>query len=165
MVRSLAQQAFDRLDGDEFSAMKLAERVESYAQVYADFLADAPTEALEVETQLTGIPAGRMRVLAVAGARRSPALPEVPTVSEAGVPGFDASTWYGMLAPARTPREVVGKLHGEIVRILQQRDVRERLSAMGVETLGSTPEQLARHIASELPKWSRVVKQSGARVD
>jgi tripartite-type tricarboxylate transporter receptor subunit TctC len=114
---------------------------------------------------LPHIHAGRMRALAVAGATRSAALPEVPTVSEAGVPGFDASTWYAMLAPARTPRELVSKYHGEIVRILKQKDFTERLSSMGVEALGSTPEHLARHIQSELPKWSRVVRQAGVRVD
>jgi tripartite-type tricarboxylate transporter receptor subunit TctC len=114
---------------------------------------------------LPHIQAGRMKALAVAGASRSPVLPAVPTVSEAGVPGFEASTWYALLAPARTPATIVGKLNSEVVSILRQREVEERLSAAGVEVVGSSPEALARHILSEIPKWARVVKQSGARVD
>jgi len=114
---------------------------------------------------LPHIQAGRMRVLAVAGAKRSPALAEVPTVSEAGIPGFEASTWYALLAPAHTSRAIVAKLNNEVVRILRQPEVHERLSAMGVEVAGSSAEELARHIRNEIPKWARVVKQSGARVD
>jgi tripartite-type tricarboxylate transporter receptor subunit TctC len=114
---------------------------------------------------LPHIQAGRMRALAVAGATRSPALPELPTVSETGVPGFEASTWYAMLAPANTPPHIVAKLNGDVVRILKQPEVRERLTAMGIEIVGGSPDELARHIRSEIPKWARVVKQSGARVD
>lgn len=114
---------------------------------------------------LPHIKAGRMRALGVAGAKRSPALPEVPTIAEAGVPGFEASTWYALLAPARTPPEVVGKLNVEVVKVLKLPDVRESLSSMGVEIVGSTAQQLAKHISNELPKWAQVVKQSGARVD
>ena len=114
---------------------------------------------------LPHIQAGRMKALAVAGARRSPALPSLPTVSEAAIPGFEASTWYAMLAPARTPRPVVDRINGNVVRILRQPDMNERLSGMGIEIIGSSADELARHIRSEAPKWARVVKQSGARVD
>jgi tripartite-type tricarboxylate transporter receptor subunit TctC len=114
---------------------------------------------------LPHIQAGRMRALAVAGARRSPALPELPTVSEAGVPGFEASTWYALLAPANTPAHIVAKLNGDVVKVLKQPEVHGRLAAMAIEIAGGSPEELARHIRSEIPKWARVVKQSGARVD
>ncbi len=114
---------------------------------------------------LPHVKAGRMRLLAVAGAKRSPALPDVPTVSEAGVAGFEAATWYALLAPARTHREIIGRINGEIVRILKQPDVQERLTGLGIEIVGSSPDELARHIRAEIPKWARVVKQSGARVD
>jgi tripartite-type tricarboxylate transporter receptor subunit TctC len=114
---------------------------------------------------LPHIEAGRMRALAVAGAKRSPALPEVPTASEAGVKGFDAATWYALLAPVRTSPQIVSRVNGEVVRILKQPEFYERLSAMGVESVGSSPAHLAQHVRSELPKWARVVKQSGARVD
>jgi len=114
---------------------------------------------------LPHIQAGRMRALAVAGAKRSPALPELPTVAEAGVPGFEASTWYALLAPAGTPRNIVATLNAEVARILGQPEVRERLTALGIEIVGSSADELARHIHSEIPKWARVIKQSGARVD
>jgi len=114
---------------------------------------------------LPHIQAGRMRALAVAGAKRSPAFPELPTVSEAGVPGFEASTWYALLAPANTPRDIVAKVNGDVARILRQPEVHARLAAMAIEIAGGSPEDLARHIRSEIPKWARVVKLSGARVD
>jgi tripartite-type tricarboxylate transporter receptor subunit TctC len=114
---------------------------------------------------LPHINAGRMKALAVAGGRRSPALPAVPTVSEAGVPGFEASTWYAMLAPGRTPRRIVERINGDVVTILRQPDVQERLAGLGIEIVGSSAEELARHLKSETPKWARVIKQSGARVD
>jgi tripartite-type tricarboxylate transporter receptor subunit TctC len=114
---------------------------------------------------LPHIKAGRMRLLAVAGGKRSPALPDVPTIAEAGVPGFDASTWYPLLAPARAPRDVVAKINKAVVGVLNQPDVQQRLTGMAIEIVGSSPEELARHIRSEIPKWARVVKQSGARVD
>jgi tripartite-type tricarboxylate transporter receptor subunit TctC len=114
---------------------------------------------------LPHIQAGRMRALAVAGAKRSLSFPELPTVSEAGVPGFEASTWYALLAPANTPRNIVAKVNGDVARILKQPEVHGRLSAMAIEIVGGSPEELARHIRSEIPKWARVVKQSGARVD
>jgi len=111
------------------------------------------------------IQAGRMRALAVAGAKRSSTLPELPTMSEAGVPGFEASTWYALLAPANTPRDIVAKVNGDVARILRQPEVHARLAAMAIEIAGGSPEDLARHIRSEIPKWARVVKLSGARVD
>ena len=114
---------------------------------------------------LPHIQAGRMRALAVAGAKRSLSFPELPTVSEAGVPGFEASTWYALLAPANTPRNIVAKVNGDVARILKQPEVHRRLTAMAIEIVGGSPEELARHIRSEIPKWARVVKQSGARVD
>ena len=114
---------------------------------------------------LPHIEAGRMRALGVAGAKRSPALPEVPTVSEAGVAGFEASSWHAILAPARTPQAIVTTLHVEIVRVLRAPETGHRLTAMGAELVGSSPAELTRHINAELPKWERVVKLSGARAD
>lgn len=115
---------------------------------------------------LPHIRGGRMRALAAAGARRSPALPEVPTVAEAAaLPGFDATTWYAVLTPAGTPREVTAKLNSEFLRVLRLPEVQERLAAQGIEPIGSTREQLAAHIRSELPKWAHVVKVAGVRAD
>jgi len=111
------------------------------------------------------IKGGRMTALGVSGSRRAPALPNVPTISEAGVPGYDASTWYPLLAPAGTPSAVVDKLNAQLVTILAMNDVREKLQAQGIEPVGSSPAQLAAHLKSELLKWEKVVRLSGAKVD
>jgi tripartite-type tricarboxylate transporter receptor subunit TctC len=115
---------------------------------------------------LPHIKGGRMRALAAAGARRSPALPDIPTVAEAAaLPGFDATTWYAVLAPAGTPKTIIVKLNAEFLRVLRLPEMQERLAAQGVESIGSTPEQLAAHLRGELPKWARVVKAAGVRAD
>ncbi len=114
---------------------------------------------------LPHIRAGKMAALAVAGSKRSPALAEVPTVAESGLSGFEASTWYPLLAPAGTPRPIVGKLNAQVVAILGSAEVHGRLVGLGVEPIGSTSAQLASHIKSELAKWAKVVKLSGVRVD
>ena len=115
---------------------------------------------------LPHIKGGRMRALAVAGVRRSPALPDVPTVAEAAsLSGFDATTWYAVLTPAGTPAAIVAKLHAAFLRVLRSPDVQERLAVQGVESIGGTPEQAAAHIRGELPKWAKVVKAAGVRVE
>ena len=114
---------------------------------------------------ITHVKAGKMRGLGVTTARRSPSTPELPTISEAGVPGYEAGTWYGLLAPAGTPNEIVARLHAESVKLLKLPDVKDRLDATGFESIGNTPEQFAAYIRSEIEKWGKVVKASGARVD
>jgi tripartite-type tricarboxylate transporter receptor subunit TctC len=109
------------------------------------------------------IKSGKLRALAVTGAKRSDALPEVPTIAEQGYPGVEATAWYGVLAPARTPRPVVTRLHGEIVKALRMPDVKERLGTLGFELVGGTPEAFGAYIRSEIKKWEKVVKASGAK--
>ena len=115
------------------------------------------------------IRAGKLKALAVTTAKRAEGLPELPTVAEAGkdygLAGFDINTWFGVLAPARTPAPVVEKLNAEIRRALQSADVRERMIKLGAEPSPTTPEQFAALIQSELKKYAAVVKASGARVD
>lgn len=118
-----------------------------------------------IPSVLPHIRAGKMAALAVSGDQRSPALAEVPTVAESGLRGFEASTWYPLLAPARTPQAIVDKLNAQVVAILGSAEVQQRLAGQGVEPIGSTPAQLASHLQSELAKWAKVVKLSGVSVD
>ena len=104
--------------------------------------------------------AGKLRAIAMTAAKRSPAMPDVSTVAESGVPGYEAASWYGVLAPAKTPRSIIMKLNGEIVRIAQLPDVRERLAADGADPIGSSPEAFAAHIKRELARWARVIEEA-----
>jgi tripartite-type tricarboxylate transporter receptor subunit TctC len=107
--------------------------------------------------------AGKLRALAVTTARRSPATPELPTMIEAGVPGFEVAGWYGVLAPAKTPPEIVAKLNSEIVRILRTQEVQALLAADGSEPVGSTPQEFGAHIKSEVAKWRKVITDAGIK--
>jgi tripartite-type tricarboxylate transporter receptor subunit TctC len=114
---------------------------------------------------LPHVKSGKLRALAITSAKRSPAAPDVPTVAEAGVPGFEVAPWFGVAAPAGTPKEIVTSLNTEINKIIRYPEVIERLSNLGVEPAGTTPEQFASHIKAEKTKWAQVVKDSGARID
>jgi tripartite-type tricarboxylate transporter receptor subunit TctC len=114
---------------------------------------------------LPNIKAGRTRALAVAGAKRSPALPEVPTVAESGVPGFEAASWHALVAPAGTSKPIVDKLNALVVAILKSPEINDQLVRQGFEPIGSSSAELASHLKSELEKWAKVVQISGARVD
>jgi tripartite-type tricarboxylate transporter receptor subunit TctC len=107
--------------------------------------------------------AGKLRTLAVTTAKRSPAARELPTMIEAGVPGFEVAGWYGVLAPAKTPPEIVAKLNTEIVRILHTREVQARLAADGSEPVGNMPQEFASHIKSEVAKWRKVITDAGIK--
>jgi tripartite-type tricarboxylate transporter receptor subunit TctC len=111
------------------------------------------------------IKSGKLRALAVAGTARSKSLPDVPTVFEAGVPGYEASAWYGFVAPAKTPPDIVRKLNAAINAALAKPEAQERLAALGFEVVASTPQQFTAKIESEIAKWAAVVQASGARVD
>ena len=111
------------------------------------------------------IKSGRMRALAVADKRRSAVLPDVPTMTEAGFPGVETGTWYGVLAPARAPRNVIARVHGAIVRIMQQPELKSRILQQGVDIVASSPEEFEKFIIAEVAKWSRVVQAAGVRAD
>jgi tripartite-type tricarboxylate transporter receptor subunit TctC len=108
---------------------------------------------------------GRLRALAVTSGERSPSLPELPTIAETGVPGFEAITWHGVVVPAGTPAAVVGRVNTEFNAVLSAPDTRERLAAQGVEAKGGTAAEFATFLRSEIPKWSKVVRDSGAKAD
>jgi tripartite-type tricarboxylate transporter receptor subunit TctC len=114
---------------------------------------------------LPQVKGGTLKALAVTTATRSPAMPDLPTVAEAGVPGFEASSWFGVFAPAGTPKEIVAKLQTEIARILKSPEMTERLAQQGAVAVGNTPQEFGAYVQSELVKWADVVKASGARVD
>jgi tripartite-type tricarboxylate transporter receptor subunit TctC len=114
-------------------------------------------------TALPHVKAGRLRGLAVSGAKRMSALPDLPTVAEAGVPGFAVSQWYAVLAPSKTPRAIVDRLNREINKALDDPEVSRRIAAEGSEAIGSTPQQLGAHIQSERARWARVIKQAGIK--
>jgi len=111
------------------------------------------------------IKAGRMRALGVTTAKRTHVLPDTPTLMEAGLTGFDISSWQGVFTPAGTPQDIVTKLHGEIVRIMGTPDMRRRLADLGLDVIANTPEQFTAFIKVEIEKWQKIIKVSGARVD
>jgi tripartite-type tricarboxylate transporter receptor subunit TctC len=119
----------------------------------------------DIPTALPHIRAGKLRSLAVTGAKRSPLLPEVPTIAEQGLAGFDVTAWFGVFTTAGTPRQVVNQLNAEIVRILSLPDVREKLIGIGMEPVTNSPDEFAAYVQSEIAKWARVVKASGAKAN
>ena len=116
-------------------------------------------------SSLAQVKAGKVKALAVTTARRSTLAPDLPTIAESGLPGFDINTWFGIFAPARTPPGIVNRLHDEFARALASPDVREKMLNLGAEPMPSTPEQFAAYIKNESEKYARVIKASGAKVD
>ncbi len=126
----------------------------------------------QVSMTMTGAPAvmghvqsGRLRALGVSSPQRVPALSQIPTVDEAGVPGFDATQWYGIVAPAGTPKDIVTKLNAEIRKIMQSKDMLERLNTEGAIAAAGTPEEFGAYIKSEITRWAAVVKAAGMKAD
>jgi len=116
-------------------------------------------------SSLGQVKAGRVRALAVTTARRTSLAPDLPTIAESGLPGFDINTWFGIFVPANTPREVVERLHAEFTRALALPDVKERMLALGAEPVGSRPDEFAAYIRAEGEKYARLIKASGAKAD
>src|SRR5580700_8737935 len=108
---------------------------------------------------------GQLRALAVTTLERTAVLPDVPTMDEAGIPGFEATTWHGLVAPAGTPRDVVETLHRAIVATLKDPGVRQKLAALGIDIVGGTPDEFTAYIGAEIPKWAAIIKASGAKME
>lgn len=126
----------------------------------------------EVQLSFTTMPAtlphirsGRLRPIAVASIARSPVLPEIPTVAESGLPGFDVRAWNGILAPGKTPPTIVTRLNKEIVGIINEAEVNKRLSGAGADPVNTTPEEFSAYIKAEVAKWQKIVKFAGIKVD
>jgi tripartite-type tricarboxylate transporter receptor subunit TctC len=111
------------------------------------------------------IKAGRLRALAVTSAKRAALLPDLPTVSEAGLPGFDVTSWFGVFGPAALAKSIVAKVNGDVTALLGLPDVKERLERIGAEPAPQSPEEFARFVRAEIVRWGKVVKASGAQVD
>ena len=116
-------------------------------------------------TVLPHVKTGRLRALAVTTAARLPSLPELPTVAESGLKGYETITWFGFVAPAKTPQAIVARLNAEIVKVLALPDVRNQFAIQGIEVIGGTPEQFASYIRDEIAKWARAIKLSGAKAE
>jgi tripartite-type tricarboxylate transporter receptor subunit TctC len=136
--------------------------------------APALTDVLggQVEMTFVGAPAsmpfirsGRLKVLAVTTTKRSAALPDVPTVAELGFPGYELAAWYGVLAPARTPAAIVTQLSADFAKALTVADVREKLLALGIEPVGSTPTEFGTHLANEIARWAPIIAKAGVKVE
>ncbi|MHA7684592.1 tripartite tricarboxylate transporter substrate binding protein [Cupriavidus sp. PET2-C1] len=158
----LAGELFDSLAGVKMTHVPY----KGSAQVVNAMLAGEVQLTFDsISTSMPHIRSGRLKALAVTSARRATLAPDVPTLSEAGVPGFDINGWYAVLAPAGTPGAIVERLSKEIASVLTQPELRANLAANGYEPVGSTPAALGAHIDAEIARWSKVVKDSGARLE
>ncbi len=161
-VSHLAGELLQRAAGVKFTHVPY----KGASQAMTDLLGGQVQSFLSsVPSALAQIKGGRLRAIAVTSAKRAAELPEVPTIAESGYPGFEANTWYGLLAPAGTPAPVIAKLNTEVNRVLKMPEVRQRLAAEGGEVLGGSPQQFAALLRADHAKWGRVVKESGAKVD
>jgi len=132
------------------------------APAFTDLLGGQVSMSIDnLPLALPYVKAGRLRALAVTGPKRVPVLPDVPTMSEAGVTGYELTNWFGLVVPAGTPRDVVLRINADVVKALKMPDVQERLRGMATEPVGSTPEHLGTFMKAETAKWGKVIKEAG----
>ena len=108
---------------------------------------------------------GKLRALAITSPQRSPLAPEYPTIAESGIPGFETATWVGLHAPANTPRDLIVRINGDIIKVLNQPDTRERLAQQGIDRVGNSPDEAAAYVKSEIIKWAKVIRAANVRID
>jgi tripartite-type tricarboxylate transporter receptor subunit TctC len=157
-------------------AMELLNRMAGLQLVHIPYKGTAPsildlvagrvsvTSASAIST-MPHVRSGKLRALAVASAKRSPSVPELPTIAESGVPGFAVDQWYALFAPAATPKEIVAKLYAEIARTVAQADIRERLLTLGLDPVGMPPDEFAAYVKVETVKWGKLVRDAGIRAN
>lgn len=166
---SNGQGTLQHLIGEQFSAINGVEMLhvpyKGSGPLTTDLVGGQVSMSFDTITPvLPQIKAGRLRALAVTTGKRSPALPDVPTLAEAGLPGFDQGSWFGILAPARTPPEIVNKLNAEIVKILNMPDVQQKFADIGAQKVGNSPQEMAALIRADTEKYANVVKQAKIKV-
>ena len=125
----------------------------------------APISLISIAPILAQIKAGRLRVLGVASAKRSPQLPEVPTIGEAGVAGFEAVNWFGMFAPAKTSLRIIARLNEAVVKVVRSPETQSQFTALGADAVGSSPDEFAEFVRRDVERYAKIVKLSGAKVD
>jgi tripartite-type tricarboxylate transporter receptor subunit TctC len=136
------------------------------APALTDLMAGQVTVGFYTVSAIGGhVKSGRLRAMALAAQRRSPAMPELPTIAESGLPGYEASTWVGVVAPAGTPRGIVERLHGELMKLLATPEVKQQFAASGFDIIASSPEQFSGQIKTDLAKWARVIREANVTVD
>jgi tripartite-type tricarboxylate transporter receptor subunit TctC len=136
------------------------------AQAVPDLLGGRITMIFDnMPSALPLVKSGDVRAIAVTSAMRSPAAPSIPTMAESGLPGFEATSWFALMAPAGLPKDVLARINAETVRVMSLPDVREKLTALGLDVAPGSPEGLAQHVQAETIKWAKVVKESGAKLD
>ena len=136
------------------------------APALTDLIAGQVTVAFYTVSAIGGhVRNGRLRAIALAASRRSPAMPDLQTIDELGLPGYEASTWVGVLAPAGTPRPIVNRLHGELMKLLATPEVKQQFTVTGFDIIANTPEQFAEQIKTDLAKWARVIREAHIAVD
>ncbi len=162
--------------GSSHMAVELFKTMTSTNLVHIPYkgLAPALTDLLSGEVQLMfssavamlpQVKAGRLRAIAMTGAKRSPAIPDIPTVAEAGVPGYETGSWYGIVAPAGTPKPAIDRLSKEVIAIVHSPEITGRLNDEAIIPVGSTPAEFTAHIKKELARWAKVIRQSGIHLD
>jgi len=136
------------------------------AQAVPDLLGGRITMIFDnMPSVLPLVKSGDVRAIAVTSAKRSAAAPDIPTIAESGLPGFEASSWFALMAPAGLPKEMLARINAETVRVMNLPDVREKLTQLGLDVAPGSPESLSSHIQTETAKWAKVVKESGAKLD
>jgi tripartite-type tricarboxylate transporter receptor subunit TctC len=158
------------LSGELFNALAKVDMVHVPYKGSAPAVTDLVAGQVDVmfdnmPSAIQHVRSGRLRPLAVTTAKRSPDLPDVPTIAEAGVPGYEATSWFGLYAPAATPAPVLARLHAGLVKVLADAEVRKKMDDQGAEPMSETPEQFAEFMRKETAKWAQVVKASGASAD
>jgi tripartite-type tricarboxylate transporter receptor subunit TctC len=158
----LAGELFKTMTGTKMTHVPFKSTPEALAQTVSG---QVSMTFDNINTAYVQVKAGKLRALAVTTSKRSSIAPEVPTMAEAGLTGYELGSWHGVFAPAGTPKEIVAKLNAAIVKILQMPEVRQQLQALGIEPIGSSVESFNAFVKAEVPKWAVVVKESGAKVE